>query len=574
MSIRRVLLRIFVIGVCIAFAAPVRLVPRQSLRGPTAAAMQAASQVRVDSLVYMLQFLSVDPATGQPRSRFTFREEELSEVADSLASRLQRYTSYPPERTSFIVSDEYYDPGSFTTENIIARVPGAVNDSSAVIICAHYDAIGSRTDGWRENWETMPAPGADDNGTGVAALLEAARILPAYELPFDLLFVLFSGEELGKLGSIDFVNRCDSVCAGRILGVFNLDMIGYNEDGKVGGSILTNYSSGWMADMLIEVLPAIDPYLPLRIVKPGPSNWDHASFWEHAWKEQSQPISAVTLAEPLQGGGFVIYPYYHSVSDTIGWIDLEQMERITKVLVGFVAGFTGLPPEIAVLPSDLLIRGEENFFGAKSFPAGETITASVRCRNIGGEAPPVQTAVFLDVTLENAGGLRTLYAGPVEAPGPLRASETVIPFSVSTRDAGENWMRARISVSGFDDGEANNETLLRFFVQQEGVDILAGYHFRPNPISGSFSNADFCVNLAGEANILVDIFTMEGERIGTAHIGPGYGRALNIGNNCFSCRELFPGITDLASGIYLYRLNVQGTSGGAHQHTGQFAVLN
>ena len=536
--------------------------------------MQAASLVRADSLSAMIRFLTIDMETGQPRSRFTFREAELTEIADSLAARLVRYAGRPVERTVFSVSDPYYAPGSFTTENVRVRVPGTRDDSSVVIVCAHYDAIGVRTDGWRENWQTMPAPGANDNGTGVAALMEAARILPAYPLPFDLLFVLFSAEELGKLGSIDFVDRCDSACADKILGVFNLDMVGYNEDGNAAGSILSNFSSGWMADMLIAALPAIDPELPLEIIKPGPSNWDHASFWEHTWNGQPQPISAVTLAEPLRSGGFIVYPHYHTVSDTIGWIDLDQTERITKVLVGFLAGFAALPPEMALLQSDLLLRGEETFLGAEIFPVGATITAYVRCRNIGGAAPPVQTSISLDVTLENAGGERVLYNGPVEASGPLRASETAIRFAVSAHDAGENWIRARISVSGFDDREDNNDSRTRFVVETPGGGVLAGYHFRPNPVTGSFADAEFCVNLAGEANIQIEIFTIEGERIGTAYIGPGYGRALDIGLTCILCGELFPEVTDLASGIYLYRLKVNAAGGGTNYRTGQFAVLN
>lgn len=562
------------IGAVLACAVPVLAPPQRRAQGAGDAARRAASMVRADSIVAALEFLTMDPATGLPRSRFTFREADLAVVADSLAARLFRYTSCPVERTTFTVSDERYAPGDFNAENIMVRVPGGGGDSSVVILCAHYDAIGMRTDGWTENWETMPAPGADDNGTGVAALLEAARVLPAFDLPFDLLFVLFSGEELGKLGSIDFLSRCDSVCAERILGAFNLDMIGYNEDGEAGGSILANYRSGWMADMLMDALPGIDPALPVRVVKPGPSNWDHASFWEYTWNGRLRPIPAVTLAEPLHEGGTVVYPYYHSVSDTIGWVDIDQSARIAGLLVGFVAGFAGLPPELAVLPSDLLLRIDELYTGAVSFPAGETITAAVRCRNIGGEAPPAQTAVTLVVTLENAGGVRTIFTGPVEAPGPLRAAEIFVPFPLSRRDAGENLLRARIAVSGFEDHFANNETAIRFNVSLAGGDILAGHHFSPNPITVPFPDAAFCVNLAAEATILLNVFNVEGERIGTARIGSAYGRPLSIGNNRVPCGEIFPGIAELASGIYLYQLKVRGTAGGIYHHAGRFAVLN
>ncbi len=559
-----------------AAALAVSIMPAPAARGeprPTeSAAFHAASEVSADSLESMIRFLTTDPATGQLRSRFTFRETDLAVVADSLAERLERYTGHPARRTTFTVSDEYYDPGSFTAENISVRLPGAGEDSSAVIVCAHFDAIGVRTEGWRENWRTMPAPGANDNGTGVAALMEAARILHDYTLPFDLLFVLFSGEELGKLGSIDFTDRCDSTCAGSILGVFNLDMIGYNGEGTAGGSIISDHASGWIADMLLSFLPVIDPDLPMRLIKPGPSNWDHASFWENTWNGEPQHIPAVTLAEPLHTGGFIMYPHYHSVGDTMHWIDIDQAARITRLLVGFVTAFSGRPPEMAVLPSDLLLRGEETFWGTDLFTVGEEITALIRCRNIGGEDVPIGAGITLSVTLENASGPRTLFGGELPRPGTLRSAGTSIRFTAESRDAGENRLRARISVHGFDDDESNNESEIRF-VATGGGEVLPEHTFKPNPVTGGFPAAEFCVNLAVEANLHVEIYTIEGERIGAAYIGSGYGIPLNIGYTCIPCRELFPAITSLASGVYPYRVKVYSIEGDSHQYTGRFAVL-
>jgi hypothetical protein len=565
----RTLLCAAALVVSILLAPAARVKPRYT----ETAAFQAASKVSADSLESMLRFLTVDPATGQLRSRFTFREADLSVIADSLAERLERYTGRPAARTTFTASDEYYDPGTFTAENISVRLPGTGEDSSAFIVCAHFDAIGVRTEGWRENWRTMPAPGANDNGTGIAALMEAARILPDYTLPFDVLFVLFSGEELGKLGSIDFVDRCDSTCAGSILGVFNIDMIGYNEDGTAGGCILSDYSSGWIADMLLSFLPVIDPDLPIRLIKPGPSNWDHASFWENTWNGEPQHIPAVTLAEPLHTGGFIVYPHYHSVGDTMNWIDIDQATRITRLIVGFVTGFSGRPPEMAVLPSDLLLKGEETFWGTELFTIGEEITALIRCRNIGGEDVPIDAGINLSVTLENASGLRTLYRGDLPPPGALRAAGTSIRFTAAERDAGENRLRARISVHGFDDDESNNESEVRF-VAAGGGEVLPGHTFKPNPVTGGFPAAEFCVNLAAEANLLVEIYTIEGERVGTTYIGSGYGIPLNVGYTCIPCRELFPAVTNLASGVYLYRVGVYSIEGGSHQYTGRFAVLD
>jgi hypothetical protein len=534
---------------------------------------RAASMVSADSLEAMLRFLSIDPASGRLRSRFTFRESDLGEVADSLAARLVRYTGQSAVRTSFAVSDELYAPYPCSTENISVRLPGTGPDSAVVIVCAHYDAIGVRTDGWRESWQTLPAPGADDNGTGVAALMEAARVLSGYTLPFDLLFLLFSGEELGKLGSIDFVGRCDSVCAERIRAVINIDMIGYHEGVEAAGSILSDYSSGWIADMLGTAGANIDPSLSMRIIKPGPSNWDHDSFWKHQWNGLPQHIAAVTLAEPLYLGGFIIYPYYHTVMDTLGWVDIGQVERITRLLVGFIAGFSDMPAAAAILPSDILLKGPDSFFGDDLFSVGEEITALVRCRNTGGSDPPDGARIVLTVTLENAAGRSVLRSEEIAPPGPLSAAAVEVGFRASDRYAGENTLRARITVEGFPDDAGDNESAARFVIQG-GTQILAGHTFRPNPIRGPIRDAFFCINLTGEANVSIELYTVEGEKIASALVGAGYGAPLELGYSCIPCGELFPDLPHLASGIYVYRLTLRDTGGGVWRYRGRFAVLN
>ena len=58
----------------------------------------------------------------------------------------------------------------------------------------HYDSISSKTDKWEENWKVLPAPGASDNASGVATMIEAARLLSQIDLNRSIRFVAFSGE--------------------------------------------------------------------------------------------------------------------------------------------------------------------------------------------------------------------------------------------------------------------------------------------------------------------------------------------------------------------------------------------
>ena len=79
--------------------------------------------------------------------------------------------------TGITVRSHFATYQSLPLENILAFVDpaGSVPDQGWVMICAHYDSISNRTPGW--NPATMAAPGADDNATGTAALLEYARVL-------------------------------------------------------------------------------------------------------------------------------------------------------------------------------------------------------------------------------------------------------------------------------------------------------------------------------------------------------------------------------------------------------------
>ena len=95
-----------------------------------------------------------------------------------------------------------------------------------VMICAHYDSISNRSPGW--NPATAVAPGADDNGTGTAALLEYARILAQERASLQQRIVLafFDGEELFFKGSAAYLGSLESPPP--YAAVINIDMVGFN----------------------------------------------------------------------------------------------------------------------------------------------------------------------------------------------------------------------------------------------------------------------------------------------------------------------------------------------------------
>jgi hypothetical protein len=118
-----------------------------------------------------------------------------------------------------------------TGRNVLARIPGrdpALRDRF-VVVGAHYDHLGSRTspDGGVRIFN-----GADDNASGVAGLLELAAALHAAPPRRSLLFAAFDGEELGALGSLQFM-KAPTVPKDRIDAMINLDMIGRMQDRKL-----------------------------------------------------------------------------------------------------------------------------------------------------------------------------------------------------------------------------------------------------------------------------------------------------------------------------------------------------
>ncbi len=123
-----------------------------------------------------------------------------------------KYTSYG--YTAGQMTEDSFTNGSFTCKNLIVTKIGTVYPNKYVIICGHYDSV--------------VGTGTNDNGSGVACILEAARLLQNVPTEYSIKFINFSGEEDGLIGSQHYVS---SVVNGTnpkldIKLVFNLDEVG------------------------------------------------------------------------------------------------------------------------------------------------------------------------------------------------------------------------------------------------------------------------------------------------------------------------------------------------------------
>lgn len=234
-----------------------------------------------------------------------------------------------------------YTDSVVSGSNIEATLYGT-DSSNIFIVCAHYDSVAG-------------SPGADDDGSGVAAVLAAAKIMSNYEFYHTVRFVCFSGEEQGLIGSRHYANDAynsnDSIIA-----VLNADMIGFapSYSDSIQGKIFTNDPSKWIVEFTRDISRLYSEYIDIELIQMGES-WgsDHYSFWQYGY-------DAVFYHE------YNFNDYYHSPNDTIENMNINYSTRFSRLLLATLAEFSLQPrPVLAV----------------KSISGGIGITAQVA--NIG-----------------------------------------------------------------------------------------------------------------------------------------------------------------------------------------------
>jgi len=196
--------------------------------------------------------------------------------------------------------------------NIIGEQQGSLYSDSIVIICAHYDSVDEYC--------------ADDNASGVSAVLEAARVFSEYKFERTIYYALWDLEEYGLYGSQDYAfkayNNGDKISA-----VINLDMIGYdgNDDLLFEIHSKNELDQDYLFNEITKVLDDSDLSLKPRGIFPGITNSDHSSFWAYGYP-------AVLVTEGYKSNDF--NPNYHSSLDRVEGISENYLTQLTKLVVG------------------------------------------------------------------------------------------------------------------------------------------------------------------------------------------------------------------------------------------------
>lgn len=234
------------------------------------------------------------------------------------------------------VEEETYTFSSEQWKNLILTLPGAAPNPYTVLLTAHLDSTAGDSSGYPTPYSH--APGADDNATGSAALLEIARLLQGRAFPNTIRLVWFSGEEQGLRGSGAYAASHD---LSRVAGVINLDMYGYDSDNDRCFEIHAGRlpQSNRVGQCLAQAIDEYDLDLSYDyLTNSATYRSDHASFW-------NQQTGAILVVENFfpesdanRCGGMDANPYYHSTDDTLARVNLATGTAITRAVLAAALG--------------------------------------------------------------------------------------------------------------------------------------------------------------------------------------------------------------------------------------------
>jgi Zn-dependent M28 family amino/carboxypeptidase len=273
----------------------------------------------------------VNMLAGTIGGRSAGKYKALQSAAIYIESELKTY-GYATTRQSF-------EAGGLVFENIEAERKGSSKPDEIVIVGAHYDTAGG-------------LPGANDNGSGVAATLELARLNASVPHDRTVRFVLFANEEppyfqTEAMGSLVYAKRCRERNE-KIVAMLSLETIGYYSDEPGSQRYPVGFHPGYpkVGNYLGFVSDVRSAALLRRVVKhfrsgtelpsqgaaapagiPGVGWSDHWSFWQYGYR-----AVCVTDTAPYR------YPYYHTAQDTPDKLDYTRMAQALSGLNEVVRG--------------------------------------------------------------------------------------------------------------------------------------------------------------------------------------------------------------------------------------------
>lgn len=268
-------------------------------------------------------------------------EELLIEALEGFGYRVQTHrVRYAPHRGAGAGGDD----GVVITRNIWVDLVGTEHPEKVVIFSAHFDTVPG-------------SPGANDNGSGVAAVLEGARVLADHPAPSTIRFMFFTAEEFGLTGSRRYLAEVlqPQLDAGEasFIGCVNLDVMGYysdepgsqvfprgypSEPDRAGDfvAVLTFAAQAGFAREVAKGMLGVEPEVKIELTDflpfplPDMMRSDHGPFWNAG-------LPAVHLTDTAN----FRYSHYHKATDTVDRLNLPVYARVSRASIGAVMHLAG-----------------------------------------------------------------------------------------------------------------------------------------------------------------------------------------------------------------------------------------
>jgi len=287
--------------------------------------------------------VTIDGQETRIETRYSYAMFSNQPNAKAKDFLLQTLRQWVPENQITVEPYVYVDGmGGNTWYNIIITFPGTVTPNEQILFTAHYDSCVVF-----EGDPMISAPGANDNGTGVATLLEAVRIFSTMKFERTLKVIFFSGEENFQQGSKAYAEQH---AEDNITAVLNMDMFGTDKDGDRCFEMYVGELPGSqkIADLLLQTIQEYQLNLKADyLVSNAYAKADQKSFWD-------QNIPAITVMENFlpdysPGGCEGVTDrtdYWHLPGDKIDTINLEYAFDIGKAGILTILKLAGAMPVI------------------------------------------------------------------------------------------------------------------------------------------------------------------------------------------------------------------------------------
>jgi hypothetical protein len=332
---------------------------------------------------------SVARVFGYEKALFDFDSKHITRPGNKLASEylFNKYKSfgYAPEFQWFAGRGAL----GGQTANVLATLKGTTNPELVYVVSSHYDSV-------------AVGPGADDDTSGTAALLETARMLATHPQPATIIFASFTGEEAGLLGSREFVRQAVANKL-NIVGALNNDMVGWANDYRLDNTI--RYSNAGIRDIQHGAAMHFTNLITYDALYY--KSTDAAAYYE-AYGDIVGGIGSY----PVLGN-----PHYHQAHDLLDTINHQLVTEVAKTTAATLMLLASSPSRLADLKVDSVNNGTAKISwraapekGVSGYivaygPATNPEAQQMRVTSPSATVPKVSPGTVISVKAVNSRGL-------------------------------------------------------------------------------------------------------------------------------------------------------------------------